>query len=96
MTIYHLQRRKSIHALPDRQSDPCSKTGCRSQAMNEDCTYGNVAHGGGYVHVWGGLSHMGNPPCAFWIRCHWSRLSQSSGSLGFTWQGIVSQQLATG
>ena len=26
----HLLRRKSIHALPDRQSDPCSKTGWRS------------------------------------------------------------------
>ena len=26
----HLLRRKSIKALPDRQSDPCSKTGCRS------------------------------------------------------------------
>ena len=29
------------------------------EAMNEDCTYANVAHGGGYVHVWGGISHMG-------------------------------------
>ena len=29
------------------------------EAMNEDCTNGNVAHGGGYVHVWGGISHMG-------------------------------------
>ena len=28
-------------------------------AMNEDCTHGNVAHGGGYVHVCGGISHMG-------------------------------------
>ena len=36
------------------------------------------------------------PPCAFWIRCHWSRLSPSSGgTLGSTWQGMVSQQLAT-
>ena len=26
--------------------------------MNEDCTQGNVAHGGGSVHVWGGISHM--------------------------------------
>ena len=29
------------------------------EAMNEDCTHGNVAHGGGSVHVWGGISHMG-------------------------------------
>ena len=37
------------------------------------------------------------PPCAFWIRCHWSRLSPSSGGpLGSTWQDMVSQQLATG
>ena len=27
--------------------------------MNKDCKYGNVAHGGGSVHVWGGISHMG-------------------------------------
>ena len=26
--------------------------------MHEDCTHGNVAHGGGSVHVWGGISHM--------------------------------------
>ena len=29
------------------------------EAMNEDCTHGNVAHGGGSVHVWGGISHLG-------------------------------------
>ena len=29
------------------------------EAMNKDCTHGNVAHGGDYVHVWGGISHMG-------------------------------------
>ena len=29
------------------------------EAMNEDCTHGNVTHGGGYVHVWGGISHIG-------------------------------------
>ena len=29
------------------------------EAMIEDCTNGNVAHGGGSVHVWGGISHMG-------------------------------------
>ena len=29
--------------------------------MNEDSTHGNVAHGGGYMHVWGGISHMGKP-----------------------------------
>ena len=27
--------------------------------MNKDCTHGNVAHGGGSVYVWGGISHMG-------------------------------------
>ena len=27
--------------------------------MNEDCTHGNVAHGGGSVHICGGISHMG-------------------------------------
>ena len=30
MATCHLLRRKSIHALPDRQSDPCLKTGWRS------------------------------------------------------------------
>ena len=29
------------------------------EAMNEDCTHGNVAHGIGSVHVWGGISNMG-------------------------------------
>ena len=29
------------------------------EAMHEDCTHGNVAHGGRSVHVWGGISHMG-------------------------------------
>ena len=29
------------------------------EVMNEDCTHGNVAHGGGYVHAWVGISHMG-------------------------------------
>ena len=29
------------------------------EAMHEDCTNGNVAHGGGSVHAWGGISHMG-------------------------------------
>ena len=29
--------------------------------MNEDCTHGNVAHGVGYVHVWGAISQMGKP-----------------------------------
>ena len=29
------------------------------EAMNEDCTHGKVAHGGGcYVHVWGCISRM--------------------------------------
>ena len=27
------------------------------EAMNEDCTHGNVAHGCGSVHVWGGISY---------------------------------------
>ena len=30
------------------------------EAMNKNCTHGNVAHGGDSVHVWGGISHMGN------------------------------------
>ena len=38
------------------------------EAMNEDCTHGNVAHGGGSVHVWGGISHM------------WKNLLACSGS----------------
>ena len=29
------------------------------EVMNEDCTHGNVAHGGGSLHIWGGISHMG-------------------------------------
>ena len=28
------------------------------EAMNENCTHGNVALGGGSVRVWGGVSHM--------------------------------------
>ena len=28
------------------------------EAMNEDFTHGNVANGGGSVHLWGGISHM--------------------------------------
>ena len=33
------------------------------EAMNEDCTHGNVAHGGSsvHIHVWGGISHIGKP-----------------------------------
>ena len=30
------------------------------EAMYEECTHGNGAHGSGSVHVWGGISHMGN------------------------------------
>ena len=29
------------------------------EAMNKDCTHGNVAHGGDSVHARGGISHMG-------------------------------------
>ena len=29
------------------------------EAINEECAHGNVAHGGGSVHVWGGISHVG-------------------------------------
>ena len=55
------------------------------EAMKEDCTHGNVAHGGGSVHVWVVSLIWEKLPCAFWIRCHWSRLSPSSGgTLGFT------------
>ena len=43
------------------------------EAMNEDCTHGNVSHGGGSVHVWGGTLIWEKLPCVFWIRCHWSR-----------------------
>ena len=32
------------------------------EVMNEDCTHGNVAHGGGSVHIWGGISHVGKTP----------------------------------
>ena len=28
------------------------------EAMNEDCTHGNVAHGGDSVHVWGSISDV--------------------------------------
>ena len=29
------------------------------EAMNEDCTHGTLAHSGGSVQAWGGISHMG-------------------------------------
>ena len=29
------------------------------EAMNEECTHDNVAHGGGSVHVWCSISHNG-------------------------------------
>ena len=32
------------------------------EVMHEDCTHGNVAHGGGSVHVWGGISYMEKKP----------------------------------
>ena len=28
------------------------------EVMHDNCTHGNVAHGGGSVHVWGGISYM--------------------------------------
>ena len=59
------------------------------EAMNEDCTNGNVAHGGGSVHVWGGISHMGKPSL-----CVLDQMSLEP--FGSTWQDMVSQQLATG
>ena len=46
----------SIHALPDRHNRILVQR-LVVEAMNEDCTHGNVAHGGGSVHVWGGISH---------------------------------------
>ena len=50
------------------------------------------------LHMYGVVSLIWEkPPCAFWIRCHWSHLSPSSGgTLGYTWQGMVSQRLNTG
>ena len=50
------------------------------------------------LYMYGVVSLYGkNPSCAFWIRCHWGRLLPSSGgTLGYTWQGMVTQQLATG
>ena len=50
------------------------------------------------LYMYGVLSLIWEkPPCAFWIRCHWSRLSPSlGGTFGSTWQGMVSPQLATG
>ena len=35
------------------------------EAMNKDCTHGNVAHVGGSVHVWGGISNMGKT--SLWV-----------------------------
>ena len=68
------------------------------EVMHEDCTHGNVAHGGGSVHVWGGISYMEK---TLLVRSGsdvtGSRLSPSyGGTLGSTWQDMVSQQLATG
>ena len=50
------------------------------------------------LYMYGVLSLIWEkPPCAFWIKCHWSRLSPSSGgTFGSTWQGMASPQLATG
>ena len=96
MATCHLLRRKLIHALPDRQSDPCSKTGCRSHDWRLYTMVMRLTEA--ILYMYGVVSvTWENPPCAFWIRCHWNRLWPSSGgTLGFTWQGMVSQQLATG
>ena len=68
------------------------------EVMHEDCTLGNVAHGGGSVHVWGGISYMEKTLLVrFGSDVTGSRLSPSyGGTLGSTWQDMVSQQLATG
>ena len=68
------------------------------EVMCEDLHMVNVAHGGGSVHVWGGISYMEKSL----LVCSGSdvtgsRLSPSyGGTLGSTWQDMVSQQLATG
>ena len=63
------------------------------EATNEDCTNGNVAHGGGSVHVWGGISHIvrsgSDVTGAVYRRVLEDHLVP-------TWQDMVSQQLATG
>ena len=67
------------------------------EAMNEDCSM-VMWLTEAVLYMYGVVSLIWeNPPCVFWIRCHWSRLSLSSGGpLGSTWQDMVSQQLATG
>ena len=64
------------------------------EAMNEDCMWLTEA----VLYMYGVVSLIcEKPPFAFRIRHHWSRLSPSSGgTLGSTWQGMVTKQLATG
>ena len=68
------------------------------EVVREDCAHGNVAHGGGSVHVWGGISYMEKTLLVLsGSDVTGSRLSPSyGGTLGSTWQDMVSQQLATG
>ena len=67
------------------------------EAMHKDCTHGNELTEA-VLYMYGVVSLIWeNAPCAFWIRCHWSRLSpRSVGTFGSTLQGMVSQQLVTG
>ena len=56
------------------------------EAMNEECTHDNVVS-----------LIMEKPPCAFWIRISLEPcITELWRKLGFTWQGMVSQQLDTG
>ena len=67
------------------------------EAMNKDCSMVMWLTEAVLYMYWVVSLIWEKPPCAFWIRCHWSRLSLSSGGpLGSTWQDMVSQQLATG
>ena len=57
------------------------------EAMNEECARGNVAHGGGSVHEWGSISHMG--------KTSWCVLHQNvTGAVYRTWKHLVSHDRA--